>query len=99
MCTVWGLGIRVYSALSAPRVENAAGRATTPAIRSATEVLALPSTVLVRVERRRCGAEGALIVLAAVVVSLGVGVRKKSRRYAVARRYPISPSYFSDAQD
>ena len=53
MCTVCGLGIRVYSALSASRVENTAGAATTLAMRSATEILTLPSTVLVPVERHR----------------------------------------------
>jgi hypothetical protein len=53
-----------------------------PAVRSATEVLALTSTALVPV-KQRCwlqqdsvpdSAAGALIVLAAVVVSLSAGV-------------------------
>ena len=36
--------------------------------------------------------------VAAIAVPLSAGVRKKSRRFAVARRYD-SPSYLSDAQD
>jgi hypothetical protein len=107
MCTVCGLGISVYSALRASRVENTAGAATTLAMRSATEILVFPSTVLVPVERHRClqqdsapdTAAGTLILLGAVLVPLSAGFRKKSRRFAVACRYRISPSYRSDAQD
>jgi hypothetical protein len=41
---------------------------------------------------------GSVIVLAAVGVPAGAGDRKKSRQFAVARRY-IRPSYLSDARD